>query len=74
MRGTSAKDALFPPFPGSEPVGGPDFCFELFTHITKFFGYKVVLLGRYNAQGLGEDYEILLRCTKGEPIVYVPRV
>jgi hypothetical protein len=43
-----------------------DFCFELFAHVTQFFGFKVVLLGLYNAQGLGNDYEILLRCTKGE--------
>ena len=42
-----------------------DFCFELFAHVTQFFGFKVVLLGRYNAQGLGNDYEIVLRCTKG---------
>ena len=47
-----------------EPIT-PDFCFELFAHVTQFFGYKVVLLGKYNAQGLGKDYEILLRCTKG---------
>ena len=64
-------------------VGQPvmrDFCFELFAHITKFFGYKVgvamatriplltsqvVLLGLYNGQGLKKDYEILLRYTKG---------
>ena len=42
-----------------------DFCFELFAHVTKFFGYKVVLLGLFNAQGL-ENYEVLLRCTKGQ--------
>ncbi|XP_008547156.1 pyridine nucleotide-disulfide oxidoreductase domain-containing protein 1 [Microplitis demolitor] len=42
-----------------------DFCFELFTHVTTFFGYKVVLLGLYNGQKLGRDYEILLRMTKG---------
>lgn len=41
-----------------------DFCFELFTHVTKFFGYKVVLLGLYNGQKLNNDYEILLRMTK----------
>ncbi|XP_054744877.1 pyridine nucleotide-disulfide oxidoreductase domain-containing protein 1 [Anastrepha obliqua] len=40
-----------------------DFCFELFGHVTQLFGYSVVLLGRYNGQGLGTDYEILLRCT-----------
>lgn len=58
-----------------------DFCFELFSHVTKFFGYKVcpvccvfdhpfivikvVLLGCYKAQGLGHDHELLLRVTKG---------
>lgn len=42
-----------------------DFCFELFTHVTKFFGYKVVLLGLYNGQKLDNNYEILLRMTKG---------
>lgn len=42
-----------------------DFCFELFTHITTFFGYKVILLGLYNGQKLGRDYEVLLRMTKG---------
>lgn len=30
--------------------------FELFTHITTFLGMKVVLLGLYNGQGLGESY------------------
>ncbi|XP_073418437.1 pyridine nucleotide-disulfide oxidoreductase domain-containing protein 1 isoform X2 [Dendrobates tinctorius] len=48
-----------------------DFCFELFAHVTKFFNYKVVLLGRYNAQGLGADHELLLRCTKGREYVKV---
>ena len=28
----------------------------------------MVLLGRYNAQGLDKDYEMLLRCTKGNPV------
>eukprot|EP01024_Parvocaulis_polyphysoides_P057179 TRINITY_DN6072_c2_g1_i2.p1 TRINITY_DN6072_c2_g1~~TRINITY_DN6072_c2_g1_i2.p1 ORF type:complete len:495 (-),score=102.85 TRINITY_DN6072_c2_g1_i2:217-1701(-) len=28
------------------------FNFELFTHVTRFFGFKVVFLGRYNGQGL----------------------
>ncbi|XDV25310.1 hypothetical protein PO909_029243 [Leuciscus waleckii] len=48
-----------------------DFCFELFTHITKFFNYKVVLLGKFNAQGLGFDHELLVRCTKGQEYVKV---
>ncbi|KAK6170256.1 hypothetical protein SNE40_018691 [Patella caerulea] len=42
-----------------------DFCFELFTHMTKFFNYKVILLGKFNGQGLGEGQEILLRFTEG---------
>lgn len=42
-----------------------DFCFEIFAHSTKLFGYKVILLGLYNGQKLGNDYEILLRMTKG---------
>uniref|UniRef100_A0A672T4C4 Pyridine nucleotide-disulfide oxidoreductase domain-containing protein 1 n=1 Tax=Sinocyclocheilus grahami TaxID=75366 RepID=A0A672T4C4_SINGR len=46
-----------------------DFCFELFSHITKFFSYKGVLLGKFNAQGLGQDHELLVRCTKGQEYV-----
>ncbi|XP_066561715.1 pyridine nucleotide-disulfide oxidoreductase domain-containing protein 1 isoform X1 [Amia ocellicauda] len=52
----------------ADALGEPielDFCFELFSHITKFFNYKVVLLGKYNAQGLGRDHELMVRCTKG---------
>ncbi|XP_067124737.1 pyridine nucleotide-disulfide oxidoreductase domain-containing protein 1 [Centruroides vittatus] len=48
-----------------------DFCFELFEHVTKFFGYKVVLLGLYNGQKLGNDYELLVRVTKGKEFVKV---
>uniref|UniRef100_A0A1A8DQI6 Pyridine nucleotide-disulfide oxidoreductase domain-containing protein 1 n=1 Tax=Nothobranchius kadleci TaxID=1051664 RepID=A0A1A8DQI6_NOTKA len=54
----------------SEPVD-LDFCFELFSHITKFFNYKVVLLGKFNAQGLGSDHELLVRCTKGQEYIKV---
>ncbi|XP_043477105.1 pyridine nucleotide-disulfide oxidoreductase domain-containing protein 1 [Leptopilina heterotoma] len=46
-----------------------DFCFEIFTHVTKFFDYKVVLLGLYNGQTLNQDYEILLRMTKNQEYV-----
>ncbi|XP_015277871.1 PREDICTED: pyridine nucleotide-disulfide oxidoreductase domain-containing protein 1, partial [Gekko japonicus] len=48
-----------------------DFSFELFAHVTKFFNYKVVLLGKYNGQGLGSDHELMLRCTKGQEYVKV---
>lgn len=48
-----------------------DFCFELFTHVTKFFTYKVILLGLYNGQTLGKNYEILLRITKDQEYVKI---
>ena len=48
-----------------------DFCFELFTHVTKFFSYKVVLLGLYNGQTLGKNYEVLLRITKDQEYVKI---
>ncbi|EZA58180.1 hypothetical protein DMN91_011372 [Ooceraea biroi] len=48
-----------------------DACFQLFTHVTKFFNYKVVLLGLYNGQTLGNDYEILLRTSKDQEYVKV---
>ncbi|XP_076010079.1 pyridine nucleotide-disulfide oxidoreductase domain-containing protein 1 [Genypterus blacodes] len=54
----------------SEPIE-LDFCFELFSHVTKFFNYKVVLLGKFNGQGLGLDQELLIRCTKGQEYVKV---
>ena len=47
-------------------------CFSLFTHITNFFGKKVCLLGRYNAQGLNKDeVELLVRITKNEEYIKV---
>lgn len=48
-----------------------DFCFELFTHVTKFFSHKVVLLGLYNGQTLGKNYEILLRITKNQEYIKI---
>lgn len=46
-----------------------DFCFELFTHCTTLFGFRVVLLGKYNGQGLGRHYEILLRTTPNQEYI-----
>lgn len=47
-----------------------DFCFELFTHVTSFFGFKVILLGLYNAQRLDKkDCELLVRVTDGQEYV-----
>lgn len=48
-----------------------DFCFEVFAHVTKFFGYKVILLGKFNAQGFGGNHELLLRMTKGKEYIKV---
>ena len=41
-----------------------DFCFELFSHVTKLYGFQVVLLGKFNGQGLNDDYELLFRNTQ----------
>lgn len=54
----------------NEPID-LDFCFEMFAHITKFFGYKIILLGKYDARDLGDDYQLLLRCTEGVEFVKV---
>ena len=42
-----------------------DFCFELFAHITNFFGFKIIMLGLFDAKGMENDYELLIRCTEG---------
>lgn len=46
-----------------------DFCFEMFAHSTKLFGHKVILLGLFNGQKLGTNYEILIRMTKGHEYI-----
>ncbi|KAG8238483.1 hypothetical protein J437_LFUL004946 [Ladona fulva] len=43
-----------------------DFCFELFSHVTKFFGRRTILLGLFNGQGLNNEYEALVRVSEGE--------
>uniref|UniRef100_A0A5S6QA76 Pyridine nucleotide-disulfide oxidoreductase domain-containing protein 1 n=1 Tax=Trichuris muris TaxID=70415 RepID=A0A5S6QA76_TRIMR len=48
-----------------------DICFELFTHVTKFFGFKVILIGCFNGQGLRPDHEALVRVTPDEEYVKV---
>lgn len=68
--GAMAGKAMAAKFNG-EPIY-TDFCFELFGHVTQLFGYQVVLLGKYNGQGLDNKYEALLRVTKDvEYIKYV---
>lgn len=46
-----------------------DFCFELFGHVTQLFGFQVVLLGKYNGQGLNDQYEMLVRVIPGQEYV-----
>ncbi|XP_078493338.1 pyridine nucleotide-disulfide oxidoreductase domain-containing protein 1-like [Ciona intestinalis] len=51
-----------------------DICFELFAHVTSFFGKKVVLLGNYNAQKNNDNkdnLEFLLRVEMNEEYVKV---
>ncbi|XP_046398394.1 pyridine nucleotide-disulfide oxidoreductase domain-containing protein 1 [Ischnura elegans] len=43
-----------------------DFCFELFSHVTRFFGCRTILLGLFNGQGLGKEYEVVVRVGGGE--------
>ena len=48
------------------------FNFELFAHVTKFFGKKCIFLGLFNAQNLGkegQDYQIKLRVKPGIELV-----
>jgi len=46
-----------------------DFCFEMFAHVTNFFGQKVILLGLFKGQRLENDYELLVRVTPGKEYV-----
>lgn len=50
------------------------FNFECFTHCTRFLGQRVILLGRYNAQGLSlekDGYEVLIRVNQGKDYVKI---
>mmetsp|Transcript_9660 Transcript_9660/g.26138 ORF Transcript_9660/g.26138 Transcript_9660/m.26138 type:complete len:243 (+) Transcript_9660:264-992(+) len=55
---------------GKEEEFGSSFGLELFTHATRFFGLKVVLLGLYNGQRLdkepSEDIQIYIRQLDGD--------
>lgn len=47
-----------------------DFCFEVFSHVTRFFDHKVVLLGLHSGQKLDHgDWEVLLRAVRGKEYV-----
>jgi hypothetical protein len=56
--------------PDLTPSIGLDF--DIFSHVTHFFGFKVILLGLYNGQGLNpSDYHILIRSVLGKEYVKV---
>jgi len=40
----------------------PDISFEIFTHVTSFYGYEVVLLGDFAGQKLETPYDAHVRC------------
>lgn len=46
------------------------FNFDIFSHVTTFFGYKVILLGLYNGQGL-KDYKMLFRADEDKQCIKV---
>lgn len=46
-------------------------CFDLFTHITSFFGFKVILIGLFNGQHLDDRYEMLVRVEENKQYVKV---
>lgn len=46
-------------------------CFDLFTHMTSFFGFKVILIGLFNGQHLADRYEMLVRVQENEQYVKV---
>lgn len=46
-------------------------CFDLFTHMTCFFGFKVILIGLFNGQHLADRYEMLVRVEEHQQYVKV---
>jgi len=48
-----------------------DFSFEIFSHVTQFFGHRVILLGLFNGQKLEGEVEYLVRMTEGSEYVKV---
>lgn len=48
------------------------FNFDVFTHVTQFFGFRVILLGLYNGQKLNlKDCSILYRVTEKKEFIKV---
>nr|CAD2124084.1 unnamed protein product [Meloidogyne enterolobii] len=49
----------------------PDIAFDIFSHVTEFFGYKVVLLGDFSAEKLEKPFEINYRITENVEYIKV---
>lgn len=48
-----------------------DIAFDLFSHVTTFFGFKVVLLGDFTGEQLKKPFEVNYRLTEGVEYVKV---
>ncbi|KAL3311874.1 Pyridine nucleotide-disulfide oxidoreductase domain-containing protein 1 [Cichlidogyrus casuarinus] len=62
-----AAKCMYAKFMG-KPQPPLDIAFDLFTHVTTFFGFKVVMIGCYNGQGmdlLSDECYLLMRITPG---------
>lgn len=46
------------------------FNFETFTHVTYFFGFKVILLGLFNGQNL-DKYDVQIRVEEGKSFIKI---
>lgn len=53
------------------PRDGYLFTLSILTASSRLFIPQVVLLGKFNGQGLGHNQELLVRCTKGQEYVKV---
>lgn len=62
--GRIAADGMAKRLGGEDGGGGLEF--EVLVHATRFFGRRVVLLGRWGAQGLGEGFQVLESAGKRE--------
>uniref|UniRef100_A0A7E4V9K3 Pyridine nucleotide-disulfide oxidoreductase domain-containing protein 1 n=1 Tax=Panagrellus redivivus TaxID=6233 RepID=A0A7E4V9K3_PANRE len=49
----------------------PDICFDLFTHVTSFFGYDVILLGDFAGEKLETPYDAHVRCSPDDEYIKV---
>jgi len=48
-----------------------DICFDIFTHVTSFFGYDVILIGDFAGVNMKPPYDAHVRCTIGHEYIKV---